>query len=184
MFEFFCENLEASFGMFCGLLFAAIFVLQLIDRRLSRNAQQEHEKTIDIAATIEQQLRDECTRLEKQNVDAKANLEKQKARVQPLQDKHDKHLAIIADIEKQLESSQKNLESKDLSVWELATRLSAQSEELDRTTAELSVMSKSRDAAVAEAKQLVAKLDSIVEVIDPSGTLADEMNGGCDGLEE
>lgn len=200
MFELFCENLEASFAIFCWIcaFMVVLFVFQFtyvrhvaIRHELSRDVKQECEKIIDIAATVERQLRDECTRLNKKNVDAKADLEKQKARVQPLQDKHDADLKVIEGLREQLAQSEETehlwkarYHRIDGQFTNFANHLSAESEELDRTAAELSVVVESGDAALAQVKQLVAKLNSIAITADPSTVSAGEGNGGDDGLEE
>jgi chromosome segregation ATPase len=132
----------------------------------------------DLASRIADEMELLAQRHEDEAKSATAKLTKQVARVEPLQQKHDGLKDGLREAEQQLAESHKAASMASGKLSALQGRFDAKCGELELATQNLHAAYKQREQAVATSMRQTAKFDRIIEVLDPSGTLAEELSGG------
>lgn len=159
----------------CSVLLNALL---LIARWRSLREIRRLRSDYDLAGRITDELEQLVSNREADLVGLRVELKKQRSRVEPLQSKHDGLKEGLREAEEQLAEARQAASKAEEMLASLQGRFDAKCEELEIATQNLHAAYKQREQAIATSIRQTAKFDRIVEVLDPSGTLAEELSGG------
>lgn len=159
----------------CSVLLNAVL---LIARWRSLREIRRLRSDCDLAGRIADEMELLAEKHASEAKSAQAKLTKQLTRIEPLQQKHDGLKEGLREAEEQLAEARQAASKAEEMLASLQGRFDAKCEELEIATQNLHAAYKQREQAIATSMRQTAKFDRIVEVLDPSGTLAEELSGG------
>lgn len=159
----------SAFVAIVAALTVAILVLAFAKRRSAMEVIRLRDE-LQLATELSQAALQEQNHADNQLQLVTAKLDKQLARVEPLQLKYDELQQVCNDLRSELATTKQQLLVCQERSTQLKNQLSAKCSEAEHLIAMAEKVTEERDRAVATAKRQVAKMDRIMEVMDPSST--------------